>query len=69
MRVFDCIAGNFKEDGDCIHIGGNVEIMVCSSSGGQVRLGIKAPPSVVILREELYIDQKAKADLKNIQIT
>jgi carbon storage regulator CsrA len=36
-----------------IRIGDNVSIKVVGIDGGKVRLGITAPPSVGILREEL----------------
>jgi carbon storage regulator len=39
-----------------ILIGENISIKVLSVSGGQVRLGIQAPPEVTILREEVYAE-------------
>ncbi|WP_206810929.1 carbon storage regulator CsrA [Paradesulfitobacterium ferrireducens] len=37
-----------------IKIGEDIEIVVVAVSGDTVRLGIKAPPSVKILRNEVY---------------
>lgn len=37
-----------------IIIGGDIRIKVVAISGGQVRLGIEAPPSVSITRSELH---------------
>jgi carbon storage regulator len=36
-----------------ILIGDDIEVMVCGVEHGQVRIGIKAPPEVRILRDEL----------------
>jgi carbon storage regulator len=36
-----------------IYIGDDIKIKVVSIDGGQVKLGITAPDSVIILREEL----------------
>ncbi len=35
-------------------IGENVEITIVSVRGGQVKIGIQAPPDVTIYRKELY---------------
>lgn len=42
-----------RRAGEMIRIGENVEVFVMAVSGSQVRIGIKAPPEVKILREEL----------------
>ena len=41
-----------RREGEAITAGG-VRFVVLSSKGGQVRIGIDAPPDVLILREEL----------------
>lgn len=43
-------------------IGDNIEVVVLSASGGQVRLGINAPKDVSVHREEVYqrIQQERK---------
>ncbi len=43
-----------RKIGESIMIGHNVKVMVVNSEGGQVRLGIEAPPEVVVHREEIY---------------
>jgi len=40
--------------GEAITIGDQVQIKVLSIKGGQVRLGVEAPESVRINREEVY---------------
>lgn len=46
-----------RKVGERIVIGNNVVITVVAVRGQQIRLGIEAPPSVVVKREEL-IDLK-----------
>ncbi len=43
-----------RRTGEIITIGNDVKVTVLSVSGGQVRLGIKAPPEVPVHREEIY---------------
>lgn len=42
-----------RKTGEQIYIGEDVVVTVVAVDGGRVRLGIKAPPHVRILREEL----------------
>lgn len=44
-----------KQD-ETIRIGNDIEVTVVSISGDTVRLGIKAPRSVTILRSEVYAE-------------
>lgn len=46
--------------GELLYIGDDVEVTILNVQGKQVRLGIKAPDHVKILREEL----KEKEDVK-----
>lgn len=39
--------------GESIRIGENIEISVLEIRGNQVRLGVHAPPDVLVLRSEL----------------
>jgi carbon storage regulator len=39
---------------ETVRIDGDVRVTVLAVSGGQVRLGIEAPPSVAIHREEVF---------------
>ncbi|HXG19522.1 MAG TPA: carbon storage regulator CsrA [Methylomirabilota bacterium] len=43
-----------RRPGESITIGDDIIVTVISASGGQVRLGITAPRSVQVLREEIY---------------
>jgi len=40
--------------GENIRIGDNVKITVLELKGGQVKLGIEAPPEVAVHREEIF---------------
>lgn len=42
-----------RKEGERIYIADNVVITVCRHSGGGLRIGIEAPRSVPVLREEL----------------
>jgi carbon storage regulator len=44
-----------RRKGEVITIGADIRVTVLSVSGGQVRLGIEAPRSVVVDREEIAI--------------
>jgi len=41
--------------GENIRIGDDVRIIVLDIKGGQVKLGIDAPPNVSVHREEIYV--------------
>jgi carbon storage regulator len=45
-----------RKPGDAILIDGGIRVVVLACDGGGVRLGIEAPPSVGILREEIVRD-------------
>ncbi len=42
--------------GEMIKVGDGIEITVTEIKSGRVRLGVKAPPEIVIAREELARD-------------
>ena len=46
-----------------ITVGADIEITVIKVSGDQVRIGITAPPGIVIDRKEIWLD-KAKTEDK-----
>ncbi len=55
--------------GESITIGDNIKISVLGVHGRQVRLGIDAPPDVVVHREEIYVkiqqeNRKASKSIK-----
>ncbi len=43
-----------RKCGESLRIGAGIRVMVVSTSGGQVRLGIEAPARIPVFREELY---------------
>jgi len=45
-----------RKPGDAIIIGGNIRVVVLANDGGGVRLGIDAPASIAIVREEILKD-------------
>lgn len=53
--------------GETLKIGDDIDVTVLSVQGGQVRLGINAPKSIAVHREEIYArikeEQKQKSDL------
>ena len=51
-----------RRPGEAIRIGDEVEIFVVAVNGNQVRLGIKAPKSVAVHREEIYARIAARAE-------
>jgi carbon storage regulator len=42
-----------RRDGEAIHIGDSIRLVVSSVKDDKVRIGIDAPPGVLVLREEL----------------
>ena len=43
-----------RRTGETIRIGDDIEVTVLGINGNQVKIGIKAPEDIVILREGLY---------------
>lgn len=43
-----------RKKGETVHIGDNVTVTVLESRGNRVWIGLDAPPSVRILRQEVY---------------
>jgi len=41
-----------RKEGQTLFIGENIQVMIVEVRGKQVRLGIKAPPNLLVLREE-----------------
>ncbi|BBP43322.1 carbon storage regulator CsrA [Thiosulfativibrio zosterae] len=56
-----------RKVGESLIIGDNVVITVVSQKGGQVRLGIEAPASVSIQREEIVNTPKSTEAMPNLQ--
>ncbi|UOQ45730.1 carbon storage regulator CsrA [Halobacillus salinarum] len=43
-----------RKEGESIRIGDDIEVKIVSVEGGQVKLGIDAPRSLDVYREEVY---------------
>ncbi len=43
-----------RKSGEGITIGPNIRVVVLETKGGQVRLGVEAPRSVEVHRDEIY---------------
>ncbi|WHI46413.1 carbon storage regulator CsrA [Microbulbifer sp. VAAF005] len=54
-----------RRTGELLRIGANVSVTVLEVKGNQVKIGISAPKSLPIYREEIYVrikkQQRAKA--------
>ena len=46
--------------GEALKIGDNVSLIIVGAKGNQVRIGVKAPDSVSVHREEIYIRLQGK---------
>ena len=53
-----------RAENETIRIGDDIEIVVVSIRGNRVRLGIKAPKSVTIDRQEVYESKKLEGENK-----
>jgi len=53
-----------RKSGETITIGENIEVKVLSIKGGQVRIGIDAPQSVSITREEVLLKRQEDTEDK-----
>jgi len=51
-----------RREGQRILIGSDIVVTVCQLRGGQVRIGITAPPGVNVIREELKDNAARKPD-------
>lgn len=52
-----------RRPGEIIKIGDDIEVMVMSTKGNQVRIGVKAPNNIDVHRQEIWQriqDEKAK---------
>ncbi|CEI81198.1 carbon storage regulator [Oceanobacillus oncorhynchi subsp. incaldanensis] len=47
-----------RKRNEAIQIGDDIEVEVIAIEGDQVKLGIRAPKSVDIYRQEIYVDIK-----------
>lgn len=49
-----------RRAGESILIGGEVEVVILGTDGGQVRVGIRAPRDITVLRKELLQEVEAE---------
>lgn len=56
-----------RRAGEAILIGEDVEVVILGTDGGQVRVGIRAPRKVTVLRKELL--QPVEAEKRLAQAT
>ncbi|HTA98499.1 MAG TPA: carbon storage regulator CsrA [Solirubrobacteraceae bacterium] len=49
-----------RKDKESIMIGDDIEVIVLSSDGTKVRLGIQAPSNVSVHRTEIYLEIQAQ---------
>ena len=47
-----------RRAGESFRIGDDIEIQILESSGGQVKIGIRAPRDVAVLRTEVFLTAK-----------
>lgn len=42
--------------GETVFIGDDIEVTILKTQGGQIKVGIEAPPEVAIVRKEVVVD-------------
>ena len=47
-----------RRAGESILIGGEIEVVILGTDGGQVRVGIRAPRTIAVLRKELMQEEE-----------
>ncbi|MGV2939774.1 carbon storage regulator CsrA [Mesobacillus sp. LC4] len=60
-----------RKNGETIKIGDDIEITIVSAKNDQVKIGIKAPKNIEILRKEIYEqiqeeNQQASKDISSL---
>lgn len=60
-----------RKTGETLLLGENIEIKIISIEGDQVKIGIEAPKSLKIYRQEVYeaIQQENKTALENTNLS
>jgi carbon storage regulator len=62
-----------RREGERLLIGPDVEIEVLEIGGGHVKLGLHAPKSVLILRQEVYLtriqNEAAAGEISTLELT
>ena len=55
-----------RRPGECFLVGDNVEIEILDSTSSQVKLGITAPKSVVVVRKEIYLTREQNLEASRL---
>jgi carbon storage regulator len=55
-----------RRPGECLLVGDNVEIEILDSSPSQVKLGIRAPKSVIVVRKEIHITSAQNVEASRV---
>lgn len=55
-----------RKVGEKISIGENISVTIVRITGGGVRVGIEAPPEMIVVREELAKAKEVKAEDSSI---
>lgn len=51
-----------RKSGECIRIGDEIRIVVREIKGRQVRIGVEAPMSIPVYREEIWVKIRKEED-------
>lgn len=55
-----------RKKGQKLVIGDNIEIVIIESDFNNVKIGVNAPKSVTVYREEVYLEIKKQNELSNL---
>ena len=55
-----------RRPGECLLVGDNVEIEILDSTPSQVKLGIRAPKSVVVMRKEIHLTREQNLEASRV---
>jgi carbon storage regulator len=55
-----------RRPGECLLVGDNVEIEILDSTPSQVKLGIRAPKSVVVMRKEIHLTREQNLEAARV---
>ena len=56
-----------RKESERIRLGNNIVVTVVRVSGDRVRIGIEAPPDVIVLRDELQPRERVPAETKPLK--
>jgi carbon storage regulator len=56
-----------RKESERIRLGNNIVVTVVRVSGDRVRIGIEAPPDVIVLRDELQPRQAVSSESKPLK--